>query len=169
MSDAEELGSLLRERHLTIACAESCTGGLLTSLLTDVPGSSAYVKGSIVCYTNEIKERLVGVPAGIIEKYTEVSYDCACEMAAGVRKAIGADIGVGITGNAGPDASAGQPVGCVFIAAAVGGAVRGIKCQFDGDRCQVKQLAALKAMELVSAMLKADDSGDVGPDDVTNC
>lgn len=84
----------------------------------------------------------------------EVGFDAVGEQ--GISRAL-AD-----GGNAGA-------VGCVFIAAAVGGAVRGIKCQFDGDRCQVKQLAALKAMELVSAMLKADDSGDVGPDDVTNC
>jgi len=156
---AEELGSLLRERHLTIACAESCTGGLLTSLLTDVPGSSAYVKGSIVCYTNEIKERLVGVPAEIIKQYTEVSLECASEMAIGVCEAIGADIGVGITGNAGPSASAGQPVGRVFVSAAVGNVVKTSEWQFDGSRLQVKQAAAQKAMELVTAMLRSGEHG----------
>lgn len=94
----ECVGEQLKAQGKTIACAESCTGGLLTSRLTDVPGSSSYVRGAVVSYTNEVKEQLVGVRPETIDAYTEISAETAREMAQGIRRLLSTDIGVGITG-----------------------------------------------------------------------
>ena len=107
----------LKEKGLTIACAESCTGGLICKRLTDIPGSSACVLGGFVTYTNEMKIEQLGVSADTLEKYGAVSQQTALEMARGARKATGADIAVGITGIAGPDGgSEEKPVGTVWVA-----------------------------------------------------
>ena len=111
------IGRILKEHNYTIACAESCTGGLLTSRLTDVPGSSAYVKSSIVSYTNEIKINLLKVKPETIEEFEVTSKEVALEMAEGVRKLMGSDLGVGTTGIAGPTGSTEKsPVGFVYMA-----------------------------------------------------
>jgi nicotinamide-nucleotide amidase len=111
------VGSLLRDRRYTVAAAESCTGGLLTSRLTDVPGSSAYVQLSIVAYSNAAKTALLGVPAALITAHGAVSEPVALSMAEGIRVRAGSTIGVGITGIAGPDGGTpDKPVGTVAIA-----------------------------------------------------
>jgi nicotinamide-nucleotide amidase len=111
------VGNLLRDRRYTIAAAESCTGGLLTSRLTDVPGSSAYVQLSIVAYSNAAKTALLGVPVALIAAHGAVSEPVAASMAEGVRVRAGSTIGVGITGIAGPDGGTPEkPVGTVAIA-----------------------------------------------------
>ena len=111
------VGMLLRDRRYTVAAAESCTGGLLTSRLTDVPGSSAYVQLSIVAYGNAAKTDLLGVPAALIAAHGAVSEPVALAMAEGVRVRAGSTIGVGITGIAGPDGGTPEkPVGTVAIA-----------------------------------------------------
>jgi nicotinamide-nucleotide amidase len=111
------VGNLLRDRRYTIAAAESCTGGLLTSRLTDVPGSSAYVQLSIVAYSNAAKIALLGVPVALIAAHGAVSEPVAASMAEGVRVRAGSTIGVGITGIAGPDGGTPEkPVGTVAIA-----------------------------------------------------
>ena len=116
---AARLGAALRAAGKTIACAESCTGGLVTSRLTDIPGSSGYVMGSIVSYTNEIKERLVGVRHATLAAHGAVSPETAREMAEGIRRVIRTDLGIGITGIAGPGGgSTEKPVGLVYIACA---------------------------------------------------
>jgi nicotinamide-nucleotide amidase len=113
----EVVGNLLRDRRYTVAAAESCTGGLLTSRLTDVPGSSAYVQLSIVAYSNAAKTALLGVPAALITTHGAVSEPVAVSMAEGVRVRAGSTIGVGITGIAGPDGGTpDKPVGTVAIA-----------------------------------------------------
>ncbi len=110
----ETVGKLLMEKQLTIACAESCTGGLLTSCLTDVEGSSAYVMGSVISYTNEVKESLVGVKHETLVTHGAVSEETAREMAEGIRHVIGSALGVGITGIAGPGGGTEtKPVGIV--------------------------------------------------------
>ena len=141
----EVVGRLLTGQHKTIACAESCTGGLLTSRLTDVPGSSAYVMGSVVCYTNAVKERLAGVRHETLMAHTEISAETAGEMAEGIRKIIGTDIGVGITGLAGPGSNA----GLVYIAVcgAHGTVVR--ENHFRGGRCEIKQKSAETALQMI--------------------
>ena len=111
----------LKEKGLTIACAESCTGGLICKRLTDIPGSSACVLGGFVTYTNEMKIEQLGVSADTLEKYGAVSQQTALEMARGARKATSADIAVGITGIAGPDGgSEEKPVGTVWVAVVSG-------------------------------------------------
>ena len=127
------VGRLLRECGRTIACAESCTGGLLTSRLTDVAGSSAYVMGAVVSYTNEVKVSLVGVHEATLKTFGAVSEKTAREMAEGVRRAIPANIGVGITGIAGPGgATAEKPVGLVYIAVAAEHMTHAVRHFFSG-------------------------------------
>jgi nicotinamide-nucleotide amidase len=111
------VGDLLRERHLTIALAESCTGGLLASRLTDVPGSSAYVERGAVCYSNRSKSELLGIPESFIESHGAVSEQVAEAMARGIRERAKTNIGIGITGIAGPEGGTpSKPVGTVCIA-----------------------------------------------------
>src|SRR6185295_1042097 len=112
-------GDLLREHKFTISVAESCTGGLLASRLTDVPGSSDYVERGIVCYSNQAKIDLLGVPPALIEEHGAVSEPVARAMAEGVRSRAATSVGIGITGIAGPGgARPGKPVGTVVIAVA---------------------------------------------------
>lgn len=107
---------LLLEKNLTVSAAESCTGGLLSSRLTDLPGSSAYIKLNFVTYSNEAKIKMLGVPGEILNKYGAVSEQTGAAMAQGVLKVAETDIGVGITGIAGPGGGTSEkPVGLVYI------------------------------------------------------
>ncbi len=147
-------GKLLAEHRLTIACAESCTGGLLTSRLTDVPGSSAYVKGSVVSYSNEIKELLAGVRAFTLQQHGAVSEETAVEMAEGIRKTIGTQIGVGITGIAGPDGGTpAKPVGLVYISVAGEAGTVCRENRFSGSRTEIKQQTTDKALEMIESYI----------------
>lgn len=146
---AQTLGELLRQRQESIALAESCTGGLASSLLTDVPGSSEYLRGSVVSYTNEVKMRLAGVQAATLAAYSAVSGQCAREMALGAKALFGSDYGVGITGNAGPAASEGQPVGLVYIAVAHPGGVLCREHRFRSTRTENKLRIAQTALSQV--------------------
>jgi nicotinamide-nucleotide amidase len=150
----EVVGRLLLDRGLRIAVAESCTGGLLSSRLTDVPGSSAYLDLSVVVYANAAKTSLVGVPAPLLAEHGAVSEPVARAMAEGIRGRAGADIGVGVTGIAGPSGGTpDKPVGTVFIAVSdVGGtAVRHFR--FFGERDRVKFQATQGALDLVRRRL----------------
>ena len=115
---AEFTTKLLIERGLTLATAESCTGGGLARAVTDIPGASAALRGGVVVYTNEAKTRLLGVPAELIEARGAVSFEVAVELARRVRELMGSDFGVGITGLAGPDGDGVHEVGTVFISLA---------------------------------------------------
>lgn len=152
---SEVLGRELRQRHMTIALAESCTGGLVSSLLTDIPGSSEYVKGSVVSYTNEVKHQIIHVNQSILDKKGAVSEETAKEMAQGVRQLIGADMGVSITGLAGPGGGTRKkPVGLVYIAVAD---EQGVVCRqyhFSGARSQIKFRAATAALGFAFDRLK---------------
>lgn len=146
----EEAGKLLLDSHQTIACAESCTGGLLTSRLTDVAGSSAYVLGSIVSYTNEVKMSHLGVKEETLKQFGAVSEQTAKEMSGGVRGRIGADIGVGITGIAGPGGgSVEKPVGLVYISIAGPKGVIVTKNLFKGSRGEIKKQTTDKALTML--------------------
>jgi nicotinamide-nucleotide amidase len=151
------VGDLLRDQRRTIAAAESCTGGLLTSRLTDVPGSSAYVERSVVAYSNRAKEELLGVPAELIQTHGAVSEPVAEAMAEGIRQRARTDIGVGITGIAGPDGGTpAKPVGtvCIAVAGPWGLSVR--TRLFSGDREMVKFMASQGALDDVRrALLRA--------------
>jgi nicotinamide-nucleotide amidase len=150
----EVVGMLLRERRYRIALAESCTGGLATSRLTDVAGSSDYVERSVVAYSNAAKIELVGVPAALIEAHGAVSEPVASAMATGIRKRAGVDVGVGITGIAGPaGGSEAKPVGMVCIAVAADDiAVRTFKFPA-ANREMVKTFAAFTALDMVRRVL----------------
>ena len=149
------VGEMLRERRLTIAAAESCTGGLLLERLTDVPGSSDYVAGGIVAYTNELKTTLLGVDAALIEKHGAVSEPVAAAMAEGMRLRSGASTAVAITGVAGPGGgSPSKPVGTVIIAVLVEGQPLSVRTHsFPGGREHVRFQATQAALDTLRRML----------------
>ncbi len=144
------VGRLLTERGATLACAESCTGGLLAHRLTNVPGSSAYFLESCVTYANRAKVRRLRVPAALIERHGAVSAPVARAMAAGIRATAGSDFGLAITGIAGPDGgSPKKPVGLVYIALAHRRSVTVTKSQFWGGRNLVKFQSSQKALDIL--------------------
>jgi nicotinamide-nucleotide amidase len=151
----EVLGDLLKARGCTIAAAESCTGGLFTSRLTDVAGSSSYVRASVVAYSNQDKMTLLGVPEDLLKAHGAVSEPVAIAMAEGIRERTGADVAVGITGIAGPGGgSPEKPVGTVVIAAIVPGQPAYVRTYtFLGGRAMVKFQSAQAAMDRVRRML----------------
>ena len=154
------VGDLLRERKLTIAAAESCTGGLMMSRLTDVPGSSDYVERGVVCYSNRSKTELAGVAAALIAEHGAVSEPVARAMAEGIRERAGASIGVGITGIAGPGGGTPQkPVGTVAIAVVGDDDTRVRTFLFLGDRAMVKFQAAQSALNMTRVMVAKLQSG----------
>ena len=151
----EVVGSLLQARGYTVAAAESCTGGLLMSRLTDVPGSSTYVRAGIVAYAYEDKTALLGVPQALIETHGAVSEPVAVAMAEGIKARTGADVTVGITGIAGPGGgTAAKPVGTVVIAVLVPGRPIYVRTYtFFGGRAMVKFQATQAAMDRIRRML----------------
>jgi nicotinamide-nucleotide amidase len=153
------VGDLLRQRGLTIAAAESCTGGLLMSRLTDVPGSSDYVLGGAVLYSNRTKTAMAGVPDALIREHGAVSEPVAMALAEGIRERTGADVAIGVTGIAGPGGGTPQkPVGTVAIAVLVPNTpVRVRTLSLLGNRTMIKFNAAQAALDMVRrALLTAD-------------
>ncbi len=147
----EVVGRLLCENNFTLATAESCTGGLLSHRITNVPGSSSYFLESIVSYSNESKSRVLKVPVELIDLHGAVSAPVVEAMAAGVRKLSGADLGVGISGIAGPDGgTVEKPVGTVFIGmdSEIGQAVSH-EYLFHGDRERIKLITVETALNLI--------------------
>lgn len=165
-TDGRELevvvGEMLHERALTLAAAESCTGGLLLGRLTQVPGSSAWVVGGVVAYDNRVKTGTLGVPPDMLAEHGAVSEPVALAMADGVRASLEADIGVGITGIAGPSGgSEAKPVGTVVIAVSGPGAARTVRTlRLPGDRAMVRQLSVQSALDMVRRALRGDPNGN---------
>lgn len=146
----QPVGSLLKQKGLTISAAESCTGGALLSALTDVPGSSAYVIGGVVAYSNRIKINQLGVNESDIEKYGAVSESVALQMAKNIAKLMKTDIGVSTTGIAGPGGGSNEkPVGMVWMGFWSEKKHFAIKANFDGDRLAVKKQTVEKVLEIV--------------------
>lgn len=142
-----ELGECLRVENHFMATAESCTGGLLASTLTDTPGSSEWFAGSVIAYSNQVKNNLLEVPADILEKHGAVSEPVVLAMAQGVLKAIGADISVAISGVAGPSGGTPEkPIGTVWMAWAWPGGTRAKLYSFNGERAQIKEQAVMAAI-----------------------
>ena len=157
LRQARRLGRVLAERDWRVATAESCTAGWVMKVLTDVPGSSTYVEQGVVCYSNQSKIDLLGVPPSLIEQHGAVSEPVASAMAEGVRLRAGTDIGVGITGIAGPDGGTPEkPVGMVAIAVIVSTSSQVRTFQFIGGREQVKFQATQAAMNMLRLMLLGD-------------
>jgi len=145
---------LLQERGLTLALAESCTGGGLSNRITNVPGSSRVFLGGIVAYSNDLKVELLGVNPETLEAKGAVSPEMAAEMAEGIRRRTGADLGLSITGIAGPDGGVpGKPVGLVHMHLAAGENSRSRRCIFPGDRKVVKTRSENFALNLIREFL----------------
>ena len=148
MEDA--VASRLRARGLTLAVAESVTGGLIASRLVNVAGASQWFRGGVVSYASEVKFELLGVTPGPV-----VSASAAQEMAAGVRRVLGADVGLSVTGVAGPEEQDGQPAGTVFIGVAVGERVDHVRVHLPGDRPRVRAYSAISALDALRRTLDA--------------
>jgi nicotinamide-nucleotide amidase len=134
----------------TVATAESCTGGLLAERLTRVPGSSSYFLGGVVCYSNDLKTAWADVPAELIESKGAVSPEVAQALAQGIRRRIGATLGIGITGVAGPSGgSPEKPVGLVYIALADANGSRDRTLRFPGDRERIRWHASQAALDML--------------------
>ncbi len=139
----QRLIAALKARGLTLATAESCTGGLAAKRLTDVPGASAVFLGGVVSYTNGVKERLLAVPHETLEAYSAVSGPTARAMAQGVRTLTGADLGLSVTGVAGPDRDdAGHDVGTVYIALSTPNETTAQLLHLSGGRSAIRAAAA---------------------------
>jgi PncC family amidohydrolase len=149
-SPEQHLYTLLVNSDISVSAAESCTGGLLTYRMTSVPGSSAYVLGSIVAYSNEMKRNVLGVRPETLESYGAVSGECAREMAAGARRVTGSTISVSTTGIAGPGgATTRKPVGLIYFACATPDDITVHSVEWHGDRRQHMEDAATFALQLV--------------------
>jgi nicotinamide-nucleotide amidase len=151
---AREVQAACLARGLTLATAESCTGGLISHVLTEVPGSSAYVLGGVVSYSDQAKAALLGVPEATLARYGAVSAQVARAMAIGARARVRADLAVSVTGIAGPDGSTpDKPVGLTFIALAAARGARLERYVWSGGRGANKRSSAQAALRLVLAWL----------------
>ncbi|MBI5886422.1 MAG: nicotinamide-nucleotide amidohydrolase family protein [Deltaproteobacteria bacterium] len=151
---ARNAGRLLISHGIRLATAESCTGGLLSSWITAIPGSSVYFIGGVIAYEDLVKTRLLGVSGATLKAYGAVSSQTAAQMADGVRRALGAQMGVSITGIAGPGgARPGKPVGTVFIGLSFKGKARVQKFFFAGTRARIRGQSAIAALDMIEAAL----------------
>jgi PncC family amidohydrolase len=162
-------GELLRKNGLRLAAAESCTGGLLGHRITNVPGASTYYMGSVTAYAYEAKVRLLGVRWATLEKYGAVSKETVLEMARGVRRALAADIGMSISGIAGPGGGTlDKPVGLTWIGLSAADVDEAWRYVWPGDRLAVKEQSAEEALRLLVDYLSdewtANHEGDDGRD-----
>lgn len=151
---AEIVGEILRERKYRLAVAESCTGGLLGERVTSIPGSSDYFWGGVVAYDNAAKRALLDVPAALLEAHGAVSGETAAAMARGVRRRAGVEVGVAVTGIAGPAGGTPEkPVGTVWLAVSAPTGERTVHRQYIGDRLHIRSRAAQGALDLVRRIL----------------
>ena len=145
-----EIVEKLMEKTITVATAEYCTGGMIASAITDVPGSSGIFGYGMVTYSNEAKRKILGVQKETLEQYGAVSEQTAREMAQGLRERSGADIAVSTTGIAGPSGGTkDKPVGLVYVGCADAHGVRVEKLTLTGSRERIRNLAALRALDMI--------------------
>ncbi|MFI6207535.1 CinA family protein [Streptomyces sp. NPDC051041] len=167
-SPAVDLVRLLAVRGGTLAVAESLTGGLVAAEITSVPGASQVFRGSVTAYATELKQELLGVDAGLLAARGAVDPQVALQMAAGVRKALGADWGIATTGVAGPEPQDGKPVGTVFVAvdgpfgaesgSAAGGKVEALRLK--GDRAEIRRESVRSVLALLLKELASEQTGN---------
>ncbi len=148
------VGKLLQSQAKVLATAESCSGGLIGHKITTVPGSSNYFAGGVIAYSNTLKEKLLGVDPALLVEHGAVSSAVAQAMADGIRHKTAADIGVAVTGIAGPTGGTPEkPVGTVFVGLSTPDETVDIPCRFSGDRWQIQELTAVKSLDLVRRLL----------------
>ncbi|SES49355.1 competence/damage-inducible protein cinA [Streptomyces sp. yr375] len=167
-SVAADVVRLLTVNGETLAVAESLTGGLVAAEITSVPGASKVFRGSVTAYATELKHELLGVDAGLLAARGAVDAQVAAQMAAGVRKTLGADWGLATTGVAGPDPQDGQPVGTVFVAvdgpvgadsgSAAGGKVEALR--LNGDRAEIRRESVRSVLALLLTELAGEQTGN---------
>lgn len=153
-TQTEQLVELLKKHDLSIATAESCTGGLVSTMLVDVPGVSQVFKEGFVTYSNKAKRRTLDVSKSTIRKEGAVSEQTAKEMAVGAAMMADADVAVSVTGNAGPEAEEGKPVGLVYIGVYIAGKVKVSEFHFSGTRREIREQAADEAIGLTLKLLQ---------------
>ena len=154
-SRAGELVTIAGFEGITVGFAESLTGGLISSSVVAIPGASAVFKGSVVSYTNEIKENVLGVPADIISTHTEVSAECAKAMAEGAMSVLGVDLAISVTGIAGPTGELpGKPVGTVYMGYCFRDISGSLRLNFEGDRDTIRTCTVLETLNQAISLIK---------------
>lgn len=146
MDLGSQLHAELLSRALTVATAESLTGGAVADLVSGTPGASATYVGGVVSYATAVKQQLLGVSQATVDRHGVISARCAAEMATGVRQLLGADFGVSTTGVAGPDAQEGKDVGLVYVGVAGPAGVETYEMHLDGDRAGIRAEATRRAV-----------------------
>ncbi|GAA2245283.1 competence damage-inducible protein A [Streptomyces ruber] len=167
-SEVADVLRLLTVRRETLAVAESLTGGLVAAEITAVPGASRAFRGSVTAYATELKRELLGVDGTLLAAHGAVHPQVAAQMAAGVRRALGADWGIATTGVAGPDAQDGQPVGTVFVAvdgpgdpdSGDGGGRKVSSLRLNGDRAEIRMESVRSVLALLLQELAGEQSGN---------
>lgn len=150
----ERLAAVLTRLNYSLAVAESCTGGRLAAAITDVPGVSSFFIGGVVSYSDTVKQALLGVPVEVLAEHGAVSEPTARAMATGVKERLGADVGIGITGIAGPGgALASKPVGLVYVAVASGDRILARRDLWQGNRLEIRRASVRAALELALSAL----------------
>jgi nicotinamide-nucleotide amidase len=153
---AEIVLDLCRRRGLTLGTAESCTGGMVAARLTAIPGASDVFRGSVVAYANAAKEEVLGVPREVLEAHGAVSAETAEAMAEGVRERLGVDVGVAVTGVAGPGGGTEEkPVGLVHVHAAGPDGSKAVRTELPGDRDMIRGRATAASLHLVRRLLES--------------
>ena len=153
--DIKEIAEILIKKHIKISVSESCTGGLLAAAFVEYPGISEVFEEGCVTYSNDAKMRRLGVKKETLENFGAVSYETACEMAEGIAKTAGTDIGMSTTGVAGPGGgSADKPVGLVYIVMFINGRVYAKEFRFSGDRTSVREQTVEEALKWLYEELK---------------
>ncbi|WP_173674751.1 CinA family protein [Dietzia sp. WMMA184] len=151
----------LRDRGWTLATAESLTAGLLAATVAEVPGASTVLRGGLIVYATDLKHELAGVPAEVLERHGAVSPETARALARGAALRCGADVGVGLTGVAGPEPQEGRPVGTVHVGLTVPGMEPwSVPLALTGDRSRIRTAACAAALELVIAAATGEGTGD---------
>lgn len=150
---AVELVTRGRAAGRTVATAESLTAGLVAATIAEVPGASAVLRGGLVVYATDLKATLAGVPAEILQRHGAVAPETAWHLAAGAAARCGADVGIGLTGVAGPDPQEGKPVGTVFIGVGAGDHTRVHRLVAQGSRAQIRAAAAWCGLQLAAELL----------------
>ena len=148
MSLPEKIGRILTEKRLTVAVAESCTGGLIGAALTGIPGSSSYFAGGVIAYGNRVKAEVLGVSARVLKKHGAVSVETAAAMALGVRRLLHTNAAISVTGIAGPGGgTAEKPVGLVYIGIAVKNTIDVFEFRFRGSRDRIREKSAEEGLK----------------------
>ena len=149
------IGDVLKSKHCTLSAAESCTGGLISSLITSVPGSSEYYLGSVTSYANSVKQNVLGVPEEIIEQHGAVSSECVAAMADGVRRLMATDYAIATSGIAGPGGgSAEKPVGTVWVGVSSEKGTETYRLRFNSDRKRNIERFASSALHILLRKLR---------------